>query len=149
MEFRGNIGTPVEEKTSANGRTYFRFRVAENMGKKDDPNRKTRWWDVQYFPKDEDLQTGQLLGTGLYVHIIGWLEDMKIYHSNKENKDMVSLLVQTSRIEIVPGRNDAEGEQGGNRAGQGASAPSGQQRNGAGTSAAPALPPEFDDDIPF
>jgi len=149
MEFRGNIGTAVEEIKSANGRTYFRFRVAENMGKRDDPKRKSRWWDVQYFPKEEDQQTGQLLGQGQYVHIIGWLEDTKIYHSNKENKDMVSLLVQTSRIEIVPGRNDAEGEQSASRSGQGSTASDSSTKNGARTPTGASLPPEFDDDIPF
>ncbi len=68
MQVHGNIGGPVEKKTSKNGKEYFRFRLAENQGK--DDNRTTLWYDVNAFIEELD---GDLLAQSMFVKVTGRL----------------------------------------------------------------------------
>lgn len=96
MQVYGNIASPIEKRTSRAGKEFYTFRLAENWGKRDDPNRTTMWYDVSAFISELDAD---MLAKGQYIKVTGRLSIQTFTKRNGEFGAAAVLL--TSNIEPV------------------------------------------------
>lgn len=141
MQVYGNIASPIEKRVSKAGKDYYTFRLAENWGKRDDPQRTTTWYDVSAFIAELDAD---MLAKGQYVKINGRLNVQTFTRRNGELAAAAVLL--TNAVEPVEARKRPEDEV------------SSEQRPAAPAPAAASAPKareyqpvmdDLDDDPPF
>lgn len=152
MQVYGNIASPVEKRVSRAGKEFYTFRLAENWGKRDDPNRTTMWYDVSAFISELDAD---MLAKGQYIKVTGRLSIQTFTKRNGEFGAAAVLL--TSNIEPVERKrtegadhDDSSTQSHGNESAAERRPPEAQrapQRTAA--AAAPAGFDDLDDDIPF
>ena len=114
MQVFGNIGTPLKERTSGNGRTYYEFRLAESQRRRPedaaqgnpDLDRPTTWYTVRAFISELEAD---MLGKGMFVKVTGTLS-VEAYLSKQDNKPVGAATILTSSVVFVPRKTAAEAQ---------------------------------------
>lgn len=160
MQVIGNIGSVPEQKHGGkSGKPFTRFSFCENHTRRDyeGPTIAPTWYDVTAFPTPE---TEVLLQRGAFLKLTGRLEPQVWFREDDKQtraNPQISLKFVVNKIEAMPRRDAAAGEQG-SSAQAPAAAPQQAPRPAPTRQApAPAAPvarqpggfDDMDDDIPF
>lgn len=127
--FVGRLGKEAEQK-QANGKTFLKFSVGENVGFKE--NQTTNWWNCTLFGKQAESTLVDYLTKGAQVKIVGEVK-FREYEGKLYND------VNVQNIELVGSRGESVGS---------SQAPKSQSQAGS-YAQAPRNPTDLDDDLPF